>query len=148
MKKIILLCFLLSSFGMNAFSQEKPIQSDTILPEKVVKTFKEKYAGKSDSLWVKNNDIYVITFTSEGKWYDVSIGMKGNWMETTILINYEDLPTAVKSVFEKSEYATFEQLKVDQIETEKLPLIYRLILLSKAEDEIVIKYDPQGQVVR
>ena len=50
----------------------------------------------------------------------------------------------ILQTFEKSEFATFEQLKTEQIESEKTPVYYRMILLSKTEDEVVVKYDIAG----
>ena len=144
MKKTGLLLSFLLLISMGSFCQVKPAVADTVLPEKVVKGFLDKYPGKADSNWIKDGDDFIVTFTSEGKWYDVRISTKGKWLETIILINYEDMPASVKAAFEKSEFATYEQLKIDQVESEKTPVFFRMILLSKSEDEVIVKYDASG----
>jgi hypothetical protein len=143
---IIIVLALSVRFGL---SQTKPlVSSDTILPEKVVKTFQIKYPAKPDSQWVKEGDNFVITFTAKGKWYDVRINKEGKWIESVVLINYEDLPVSVRTVFEKSEFTNLEQLKIEQVENQKMPLSYKITLLSPKEDEIHVMYDPQGNIIR
>lgn len=143
MKNSLLASFLIL-VAMNVIAQDKPVRPDTLLPEKVLKTFSTKYPGMPDSLWVKDGENYIITYSSEGKWYDIRISGEGKWLETLVLINYEDLPAPVKSNFEKSEFANLEQLKIEQLESEKTSLTYKLTLLSKSEDEIYVIYDAQG----
>lgn len=147
-KKIIFLLPLFYFTVLAGFGQVALTPSDTVLPEKVSKGFHDKYPGKSDSLWVQQGADYIITFTEQGKWYDVRISTGGKWMESVIMINYEDLPAEVRAAFEKSEYADLEQLRIDQVETEKSPLYYKILLLSKSEDEVLVKYDSQGKVVK
>jgi hypothetical protein len=145
MKRIALLLWTII-FGFSLYGQTEVAQ-DTLLPEKVLKTFQKKCPKASSDDWMKEGDHYVISYFDDNDWYDVRISAKGKWQGTAIMIDYEKLPQAIISHFEASKYNEFEVVKITLAEKPKLPKEYRIYVESLDMKETVLVYGEDGHLI-
>jgi hypothetical protein len=145
MKNIVIISILFLLFSNKLLSQTVN-PADTILPEKVVNCFKEKYPDQSSQNWTKDEKSnYLITFIKDGLWYDVTINPKGKWQQTNVMLNFEDLPEALRNSFNQSVYGKNEILRIDKLETPSNPEVYIMAMLSAKDEELVVKFDGTGK---
>jgi len=122
MKNLILSIFFLLSTIYWLAAQEitkdsSVIAVDTLIAEKVVATFNKIYPQIKIEEWVKEGDIYTISFYHDNKWYDVIISANGNWKESFIVIDYDNLPSAIKNKLESEEYIDLEIFKILELDS-------------------------------
>lgn len=146
MKKSICLLFAFMFVSAGLMAQETVAQ-DTILPEKVIKGFAKKYPKASTEDWIKEGEIYIITYFDENNWYDVSIGSNGKWVQTAVLIDYEKLPAAIIKHFESSKFNSFEVVKISVSEKPKEEKVYRIYVEDLDMKETILQYAESGNLI-
>ena len=122
------------------------ISADTVMTEKALKTIQKKYPKASTDEWVMDKDVYTVTFYDDNKWYDVLIDTNGVWMGTYVLINYEDMPEAVRKSFEGTKYKDHEIFKIQQSE-KKNDHFYKILVFNYKDEEVELKFKADGSRV-
>ena len=145
MKFAINLIILILLFIADVKAQQAP---DTILPPNIVTEFKGKFNNIDPSEWIKTGDNYVITFLKETKWYEVTYSKKAKILGLNILLNYDDMPDAVKKKFDSSPYKDFEIQKILELQTTDQKKNYQITVINTKEEEQLLLYDETGELVK
>jgi len=152
MNRIIKICTaaVLMVLGMNSYSQNMTLTVvDTVLPKKVVETFNKMYPKGSMEEWIQAGDTFTITYFYDNGWYDVSIGRKGNWISTSAIIDYDQLPEAVKNAFSASANKDKEIIlvKIEEKQGAKKKIRTKTYLIYKEnykKEEVILRYNETG----
>lgn len=131
--------------------------ADTVSPQ-VLKAFAEQYPGAQNVSWAVKGDYAVASFYWAGgtrattaancsAWFN---NAQGAWSMTESEILYSELPQAVKTAFEASEYATWQRDNSVDVLTrsgEVEPEVY-VIEVTQAGQEMDLYYSPDGVLVK
>ncbi len=141
--------FILSVFlPLFILAQENVNPADTVLDEKILKAFHKIFPDINPEEWVQQKDIYTITFFRQNKWYEVSINARGNWLTTSIIMDYESLPENLRNHFEHSKYNDEELVKVVEVENKDGLHYYELTVLDYHDNEFILRYSLEGQLIK
>ncbi|MBT3300820.1 MAG: hypothetical protein HOD63_12530 [Bacteroidetes bacterium] len=141
---LVIITFII--FSATTFAQEVIVQ-DTVLPEKVLKGFTKKCPKATSEDWMQEGSNYIISYFDDNKWYDVTFGSNGKWIETAIVIDYEKLPESIINHFESSKYNEFEVVKITVSEKPKTENIYRIYVESLDMKETILQYNESGKLL-
>lgn len=137
--------FFLAIFSLTFFQVFAQENADTIIAPKVLDAFNSKYKKAEISEWSHINGIYTITFFQKNNWFDVKYTDKAKWVETTIIIDFEQLPEAVQKSFESSKYGSWDLVKIVHFEQDGIDS-YRLMVVSRSDVEKSLLYDKTGKL--
>ena len=79
------------------------------------------------------------------KWYDVTISNKGDWVETYIINNYEDLPEKIRLSLEDPEFSEYDLNRILQLDSPKSKS-YKLLLSNYQDKELELIYNDKGEL--
>ena len=109
--------------------------------------FGERFPSAKDVEWERNGDYMVVDFregrTEKEAWFD----NQGNWFLTETDIAYDQLPEAVKSSFQSSDYSSWRVDDVDYIERADMADLYVLDVES-GELDADLHYSADGILVK
>lgn len=109
--------------------------------------FDEKYPSAKDVEWETRNDYLIVGFkhdkVEKEAWFDNS----GAWYMTETDIPFAQLPDAVKTAFQQSEYSTWEVDDVDMIERRDAETVY-VLEVEQGNSEVDLYYSPDGILVK
>lgn len=126
------------------------------VPEAVRNTFTEGYPDTKNLKWetetVSQQQYYKAEFSnkkesdfSTSAWYTAD----GAWHMTETEMPYNDIPAAIRTAFEGSEYATWKKdNEVDKIERVGVELVYIIDVESAADEDIDLYYSESGVLVK
>ena len=125
MKKVVV---LLLAIGLAIVSNGQVRK----IPASVTEAFKEKYPQATSIEWKDKVTSFAASFQDNGKQYEARFNSKGEWQETEVMINEEEMPETVKEGLDKSKYSEWEIIKVRRIE---LPgdIVQYKVLVEKCE---------------
>jgi hypothetical protein len=121
---------------------------DTILPPDIVTEFKGRFKDIEPGEWTKSGDDFVITFIKDTKWYEISYTRKGKMLGLNILLNYDDLPDAVKKKFDSSPYRDLEIQKILELQTSDQKKNYQITVLNTKDEEQQLLYNESGDLIK
>lgn len=147
MKKITGLIFFLFVTSMLIYGQDSINPADTVLPPAILKDFAKRYPKGEIDDWIKDGANYVISTFASNLWLDVTYSMKGKWMNTATLIDYDQLPKAVITNFESSAFKEYEVVKVSLAEAPKTPKVYKLYIENLNGDGKILHYNESGTLL-
>lgn len=145
MKKFAVLMLALASLGvMTACDDDK----DSVrVPAAVQEAFQQMFPGANRVEWSGKNGYMVADFREGGTgmqaWFDAA----GKWYMTEEDVPYENLPQAVRTAFESSEYATWHLDDVDKLVREGLETVY-VLEVEQREVEFDLIYSEDGVLLR
>lgn len=145
MKFALNLIILILLFVADVKAQQPP---DTILPPDIITEFKGRFKDINPGEWTKSGENYVITFLKEAKWYEITYSKKAKMLGLNILINYDDLPDAVKKKFDSSPYKDFEIQKILEIQTADQKKNYQITVLNTKDEELLLLYTETGELLK
>ena len=122
--------------------------ADTILPPEIFTEFKGRFNNAEPGEWTKSGENYVITFLKDSKWCEVTYSKKAKMLGLNILLNYDDLPDAVKKKFDSSPYKDFEIQKILEILTADQKKNYQITVLNTKDEEILLLYNETGDLIK
>lgn len=144
-KVFFLVALLCSAFVFTSCDSD---DNDKYMPENAVITaFNLKYPDAQRTSWESKGgyekaEFYIGSYETEA-WFD----RIGNWVMTETDIPYSDLPQAVKTCFEASQYVNWEVDDVDKIERFDAATIY-IIEVEKGETDIDLYYAEDGTFIK
>lgn len=105
MKKFILsgLIFILSLTTNTITAKEKRIQADKV-PQLVQNGFKGMVHDAIIKKWMQDNSVYTVIYMQNQKKLEATFNTNGKWMNTSSIINWEEVPDVVKIGFAKCGY--------------------------------------------
>jgi len=140
MKNII--SFFLIIFILNVLS----CQSNEEVPKAVKVNFNEKYPNENDPDWHKDqNGNFESNFKKDGKHYRADFSPTGEWIETELSIEKDDLPDAVKKKLKES-YDDLKIVEIEEVQHATKGLFYD-VEFKKDGDKHDVEFDKAGNVI-
>ena len=137
--KASLLLFVLVLFSGTLFGQFK-------VPEDAKKGLAKKYPNAESVKWKSAKDgVYTADLTTEGQKTTAGFDSKGNWVQSEIKIDKEDLPAAVSQTVAK-QYADFEVDWVKKLSSPEIPVAYR-VAFDQEGYTVRVNFSPEGKVL-
>lgn len=107
--------------------------------------FKSQYPDITRVGWEMKAGYYVAEFRVNGLEAEAWYTSEGVWYMTETDVRYADMPQAVKSTFEASEYATWRIDDIDHYKTTTNE--FYLLELESGNREVHLKIDPEGNIL-
>ncbi len=104
--KTIIICglFLIVSLMTSTITaKERKIREDKV-PQLVQAGFKGKFHDAIIKEWMKNNSTYSVIYKKDRNKYEATFNSDGKWINTSTIINWDEIPEAVKIGFSESTY--------------------------------------------
>lgn len=141
--KVSLLALAIS--GIIAFSS---CDDDNYIPEQaVITTFNSKYPDAKRIEWEVKAGYQVADFQLGANEAEAWFDSQGSWLMTETDIAYNDLPAAIRTSFEKSEYATWKKEDVDKLERVDFETTY-ILEVEQGENEVDLQYAEDGTCIK
>ncbi|WP_163223322.1 PepSY-like domain-containing protein [Bacteroides sp. 214] len=109
--------------------------------------FEVQYPDVTRVEWEMKSGYYVADFKQNGMETEAWYSGQGIWKMTETDVLYKDIPQAVKSAFEASEYATWHVDDVDMLEMPDVETVY-IIEVEKGKEEYDLYYTIDGVFVK
>ncbi|MCQ4874445.1 PepSY-like domain-containing protein [Butyricimonas paravirosa] len=136
---------LLASFAFTGCDDDN---DDNYTPdEKIVNVLQEKYPNAQRVEWELKYDHYVADFYLDNIEKEAWINTKGEWVMTESDILFNDLPQAIQTSFNESEYKDWRIDDVDMLERVELETVY-VIEVEKGKQEFDLHYAEDGTLVK
>lgn len=116
------------------------------VPTELQNAFSSKYPNAANVKWETKSGYYVADFY-DGYEASAWFTQDGKWQMTETDIPYSALPQAVKTSFEKSEYASWKQDDVDKLERTGVETIF-VIEIENQNQEIDLYYSADGTLIK
>ena len=121
---------------------------DNYIPdEKIVNVLHEKYPNAQRVEWKKKNDHYIADFREDHIKKEAWITTTGEWIMTESDILFKDLPEAVKTAFNQTEYKDWEVEDVDRLERLEMETIY-VVEVEQGKQEFELSYIEDGTLIK
>ncbi len=147
MKRILFLMLLIFALSNVSNAQDSINPADTILPKAIIKDFSKRFSKAEIDDWMRDGSNYIVSTFASNQWYDVTYSEKGKWVNSAILIDYEQLPQPVVKAYESSKYRDFEIMKITLTEAKKQPKVFRIFVENTDENAAVLLYHENGNSV-
>ena len=143
-KNFLFTALLLSGFAFTSCDDN----DDNYTPDgKIQEAFITKYPNAQRVEWVKKYDHYVADFYLDNIEKEAWINAKGEWVMTESDILFNDLPQAIQTSFNESEYKDWRIDDVDMLERVELETVY-VIEVEKGKQEFDLYYAEDGTLVK
>lgn len=146
MKTRLLLIFLLLTTGF-AFACCSKDHNDYRPEATVIKAFETKYPKTGKVEWEQKSNYQVAEFRLNGQEAEAWFESNGTWMMTETDISLKNLPVAVQTAFNASEYKGWKVEDVDQIERVGMAVVY-IIEVEQGEQETDLYYAENGALIK
>jgi len=116
----------------------------------VTNAFASAYPAAINVTWKDNLTNFEAQFDLSGDHAVAKFNSKGEWIETTRDMRFENLSFAVKDGFAKSKYKDWNQKEIKELTAKKKETLYRLYV-NKEDGHLLKKYlyfNTQGQLVK
>ena len=115
--------------------------------EKIVNVLYEKYPNAQRVDWELQHDHYVADFYDNNIEKEAWITTKGEWVMTESDILFNNLPDAVQTAFNESEYKDWRVDDVDMLERIEMETVY-VIEVEKSKQEFDLFYAEDGTLIK
>ena len=115
--------------------------------EKIVNVLYEKYPNAQRVDWELQHDYYVADFYDNNIEKEAWITTKGEWVMTESDILFNNLPDAVQTAFNESEYKDWRVDDVDMLERIEMETVY-VIEVEKSKQEFDLFYAEDGTLIK
>ena len=109
--------------------------------------FEEKYPSAKDVEWETRNDYIVVDFKQDKVEKEAWFDNNGGWYMTETDVPFTQLPDAVKTAFQQSDYSTWKVDDVDMIERKNAETVY-VLEVEQGNSEVDLYYSPDGVLVK
>lgn len=114
---------------------------------KIQEVFINKYPNAQRVEWEKKYDHYVADFYLDGIEREAWINSQGEWVMTESDIRFNDLPEAIQTAFQASEYKTWKVDDVDLLERVEMDPVY-VIEVEQGKQEFDLYYAEDGTLIK
>ena len=98
------------------------------MPQLVQNGFKGMVHDAIIKRWMQNNTAYTVIYKQNQKKLESTFTSEGKWLNTSSIINWEDLPDAVKNGLSESHYSDWTVFGLIQIDSSDGNKIYALVV--------------------
>ena len=140
----IFVSLLLAGF---AFTSCEDSDDNYTPDEKIVNVLYEKYPNAQRVDWELQHDYYVADFYDNNIEKEAWITTKGEWVMTESDILFNNLPDAVQTAFNESEYKDWRVDDVDMLERIEMETVY-VIEVEKSKQEFDLFYAEDGTLIK
>lgn len=140
----IFVSLLLAGF---AFTSCEDSDDNYTPDEKIVNVLYEKYPNAQRVDWELQHDHYVADFYDNNIEKEAWITTKGEWVMTESDILFNNLPDAVQTAFNESEYKDWRVDDVDMLERIEMETVY-VIEVEKSKQEFDLFYAEDGTLIK
>ena len=116
------------------------------VPQAISQALKTKYPAATHIEWKQKGAYYVADCRMDGKEMDVWYNTQAEWQLTETELLWENLPGAVQTTFNNSEYATWQREDIDMLEYPLQPLQF-VIEVEKGNMEYQLFYSEDGNLM-
>ncbi|MCB0596377.1 MAG: PepSY-like domain-containing protein [Lewinellaceae bacterium] len=131
-------------FTMALFSGTLVAQDDA--PAALKEAFAERFPNAKSVEWEDPEDgVYEVEFKQDKREMTANFGENGDWLETEVEIEQEELPATVKEAIARQ----FSDLEFDKAETVSSPerdLVYEVVF-EQDETTVKVTFSPEGEVL-
>lgn len=113
----------------------------------IVQAFNTKYPNATKVEWENKADYKVADFYMGSHEMEAWFDNNGNWVMTETDITYNELPAAVRTGFESSQYADWKKEDIDKLERVNTATLY-IIEVEKGKEEADLHYAENGTLVK
>lgn len=143
----LLAMFLITSLTLVACGDDDDDSQFTLnVPTAVTEALHAKYPGVTHIEWDLMGKYYVAECRLAGKDMDVWFGAQGDWVLTEVDIAWNDLPAAVQTTFLESEYASWKQEEIDELQHPLSPTEF-VIQVEQGNRELQLFYSASGELM-
>lgn len=114
---------------------------------KIQEAFINKYPNAQRVEWEKKYDHYVADFYLDGIEREAWINSQGEWVMTESDIRFNDLPEAIQTAFQASEYKAWKVDDVDLLERVEMDPVY-VIEVEQGKQEFDLYYAEDGTLIK
>ena len=116
------------------------------VPKTVKTAFKNKYPSEKNPNWEKDSHgNFEAHLKKDGKKYRADFSPKGNWIETELSINKENLPKAIKKVI-SSKFKDEDITEVEYVQSATKGIFYDVEFKQKGKNKDV-EFRENGQII-
>lgn len=143
-RNLLFTALLVSGFAFTSCDDD----DDNYTPDgKIQEAFINKYPNAQRVEWEKKYDHYVADFYLDGIEREAWINSQGEWVMTESDIRFNDLPTAIQTAFQESEYKAWKVDDVDLLERVEMDPVY-VIEVEQGKQEFDLYYAEDGTLIK
>lgn len=143
-RNLLFTALLVSGFAFTSCDDN----DDNYTPDgKIQEAFIAKYPNAQRVEWEKKNDYYVADFYLDGIEREAWIDSQGTWVMTESDIRFNDLPEAIQTAFQASEYKAWKVDDVDLLERVEMDPVY-VIEVEQGKQEFDLYYAEDGTLIK
>jgi Protein of unknown function (DUF2874). len=142
--KLLLFALLLSAFTLYSCNDDDDNLKN--VDKGLLEAFNEKYPGAKVWEWEMENGYFVAFFLLDGHEAEAWFDRNHKWVFTEIDLRFNELPEAVQTGFNTSEYADWRIDDVDQFDYADAETRY-IIEVEKGNREMKLAYHADGTLV-
>jgi hypothetical protein len=120
---------------------------DEDVPQVIVAALKNRFPDADDIVWASDEAMnkFAANFNNESNYTDVHFDKNGNWLETIMEVEVEDIPD---QIMDSAEEAFPELEYVEGIsKIERGTEVFYELVLTDEETEYTLVYDAQGNLL-
>ena len=131
-KTFTIMTFLFVICSQQAIAQKKHERVDA--PKEVQQTFQKKYPGENDPDWhIDSNGNYESRFRIKGVRHRADFSPNGNWIETEVSIEKDQLPLVVQKAINE-HYAHEKITEIERVQSASKGLFYDVEFKRKGKN--------------
>lgn len=143
-RNLLFTALLVSGFAFTSCDDD----DDNYTPDgKIQEAFINKYPNAQRVEWEKKYDHYVADFYLDGIEREAWIDSQGTWVMTESDIRFNDLPEAIQTAFQESEYKAWKVDDVDLLERVEMDPVY-VIEVEQGKQEFDLYYAEDGTLIK
>ena len=143
-RNLLFTALLVSGFAFTSCDDN----DDNYTPDgKIQEAFIAKYPNAQRVEWEKKHDHYVADFYLDGIEKEAWIDSQGTWVMTESDIRFNDLPEAIQTAFQASEYKAWKVDDVDLLERLEMDPVY-VIEVEQGKQEFDLYYAEDGTFIK
>lgn len=139
---------MVALLAMGLVAMTTSCDDDNYTPEDIyVQAFQQLYPEASRVEWEDKQGYKVADFRYQNKETEAWFDQSAKWMMTETDLLYTDLPAAIRTAFEASQYATWRVDDVDKLERVDTETIY-VIEVESGKQEYDLYYAEDGTLIK
>ena len=142
---LLLLALLLSGYTLQSCNNDDDnLNSGNAAVENA---FVAKYAGAAGVDWETKGAYYVVDFWLNNQEMEAWFGQSGEWYYTETDMVFDQLPEAVKTAFNQSEYSGWHIDDIDMVERNGMEVVY-VLEVEQGNQEYDLYFTADGTLVK